>query len=173
MNMKKNIYLFSFLMGIIFSLPGLAQENAVKNRITLNVYTTPDEIIFISPKEGNWYYFLEGAYGINRYFDVGGSLGTSFLKNSDILITSAEARYYFTPLLFRKANKTDLYIKGLLGYHWTFSEGHPSKGCYCGGFLGFRYSPLRRMGLLLEAGYVKLYSPGVGINLGLSFRFGK
>jgi len=156
---KKIIYL-TFL-GLQFHPYISAQEYSVKGRISSEVYA--------HPAAGTWFYHIDGAYGLARQFDVGINLGTSFSPGIDNYLINLDARYYFTPLLFKNANNVDLYLKGSIGYHRTRSENLSSGGFTYAGYLGIRYFPFKRVGIMAEGG-IDSFGFTLKTNFGLCFK---
>jgi len=145
-----------------------AQEYSVKGRVLSDLYTTH--------RSGVWFYNINGAYGLTRRFDLGIGMGVysgKYYKGYWHYFNGCQIhfdmRYYFTPLLFKKTTNIDLYLKGSAGYLWSISnDTHRERQIYTG-YLGFRYFPFKRIGVMAEAG-MDILEPEFLFGFGLSFK---
>ena len=161
--MKRFFAVLAVFCSVVFFTYAQREKNI--NRITLDIYTHPEA--------GTWFYYLDGAYKLNRYFDFGATFGTLFLKEVNSWQAAANARFYFSPLLLKKPEKMDLYVKGSAGYYRSVSpEKDIYPGFYYDGYLGIRYWPLTWMGVMGEGGFNCFSSWSLRFSFGLSFRFG-
>jgi hypothetical protein len=161
--MKAKIIAFLFIVFINFNTK--AQDYTVKGQINTDIYSYYNV--------GAWFYTANMAYGITQQVDAGLYYSTLFLKNLNSNEFGLDVRYYLSPYIFKNTNKFDLYIKGSLGYLQQKSiDKTYETGIYSySAFLGLRYYPFKRIGIMAEIGYGKLYD--FNANFGLTFKLKK
>ena len=163
----KTKQLFAIFIISIISLSLKAQDYSVKRQLNANIYAN-------TQVPYTWMiYYVDVSYGIAKQLDLGLDFGTSSVGDYNTYLLAIVSRYYFTPLIIKNPQKIDLYLKAKFQYGMVFSKttNYSDSGYGYGLYLGIRYMPLKRIGIMTEIGCVKGWN--IEANVGLSFNLNK
>ena len=161
--MKTNITILVITL-MLLHLNLTAQDYSIKGKITSDIYAHFDY--------GGLLYTVDVSYGISKQFDMGLFYTSPFSKNN-FVITGLDLRYYLTPFIFKKSQKFELYLKTNIAYLYYYDKNHDDKikDYSYGGFIGLRYYPVKRIGIMTEIGYER--ERYINAYFGLTFKLKK
>ena len=142
-----------------------AQDYSIKGKMNSDIYA--------HNATGVWNYTLNVSYGIGKQFDAGVYYTTHFYKEISLNKAGLDVRYYLTPFVFKKSQKFELYLKGSFGYihQSNESKNYVINDYTYGAYLGLRYYPFKRIGIMTETGYAR--NLDFVTNFGLTFKLKK